>query len=783
MIRKCIAIIAAVAALHISAAAQKSQNAVSGRHGVALTLSGGGAKGLYHIGVLRALEENDIPIDYISGTSMGSIVAGLYAAGYSPEEMQAIAESGAVAQWVSGRPGQQYEALYRRKPENAAWVSLPLNVKERHAKFEIPSSLISSSQIDIALTGLFSAADAASGGDFDSLMVPFRCVAADMAARRPVVMESGSLGESIRASMSIPLAFRPVESGDMILYDGGIYNNFPWQTLDTEFRPEVLVGSICTAGNTPPDADSSVLDQAFMLVMNDTDYTMPEGRSVIVRRAVPVGMLDFDRAADIIAWGYADALEQMPRIKEAVRARRPRSEVAERRAAFRARQPELIFGDYRIEGLSSDQNEYIYRRLHMRHRGEQEFSRMSFDQFRTNYIPLLAEGDFEVGFPEVSYIDSASFYRLSLPMRTRPKLSLQLGGNISSTAFNEAYIGLDYSTIGRVAQLLFADVYVGPLYSMGHVGGRTTFFSRRPLLLDYSYNFSLQNSMKGNFGNLTDVDNTRKMRRMENFLSLGLGFPAGNKGLFSILFNGGLTSYRYYEGVDENRGSTSRTRFLYVSPQLRFERNTFDRRQFPRRGSRLTLSGSYIYGRDRYLQSPLYAAEYLPELPVADMTLPELSNIRHWASLRFEWECYADIPSCRWFSIGMQVEAVVTNHPGFSTAESTIATAPQYTPTALSKMVYMPQFHADKFVGAGVMPTFDLAPSLMLRTSVYAMFRERFTEEERRMNYIADLSIIYHTRLGPVSLSCTKYDFDSPNNLYLTANFGFTIFGRKGFLN
>ena len=98
-------------------------------------------------------------------------------------------------------------------------------------------------------------------------------------------------------------------------------------------------------------------------------------------------------------------------------------------------------------------------------------------------------------------------------------------------------------------------------------------------------------------------------------------------------------------------------------------------------------------------------------------------------------------------------------------------------------MIYMPGFHADKFVGAGIMPTFDLASSLMLRASVYAMFRERFTEEERRMNYIADLSLVYHTRLGPVSLSFTKYDFDSPHNLYLTANFGFTLFSRKGFLN
>ena len=776
MIRKCRAIILLLLA---AAGAASARNAGRTGGGVALTLSGGGAKGLYHIGVIQALEENDIPIDYISGTSMGAIVAGLYAAGYSPEEMQYLAESGAVEQWVSGKPGPQYEALYRRKPDNAAWVSLPLNVKERRAMLELPSSLISSSQIDLALTGLFSGADAASGCDFDSLMIPFRCVAADMSARRPVVMSAGSLGESIRASMSIPLAFRPIQHDNMILYDGGIYNNFPWQTLDSEFAPEMFIGSICTSGNVPPDADSSVLDQAFMLVMNDTDYSMPEGRSVTVCRAVPAGLLDFGRAAEIIGLGYDDAMAQMPQIKAAVQMRRSRSEVAERRAGFRARQPELIFEDYEVTGLNDPQKEYVYRRLDMRRHGWSGFREMAFGEFRDRYMSLLAEDDFEVEFPEVTYDDTTMRYRLTLPMRTRPKLSLSLGGNISSTAFNEAYIGLDYSTVGSVAQLLFADAYVGPLHSRGNIGGRTTFFARLPLNLDYSYNFSLLNSMKGNFGNLTDVDNTRKVRRVENYLSLGLGTPLGRSNMISLLVNLGIASYRYYEVLDVEQDGTSRTRFFYVAPQLRFDRNTFDRRQFPRRGSRLTVAGSYIFGSDRYLSTSLYSGFVEEDMPF--VVPPETRTPRQWGVLRFEWESYADLPACRWFSVGVQAEAVLTNHPEFSSFESTVATAPQYAPTAHSKMIYMPEFRADKFVGVGIMPTFDITSSLMLRAGIYGMFRERFDEYERRLHYIADLSLIYHTRLGPASLSFTKYDFDSSRNLYLTANFGFTLFGSKGF--
>lgn len=151
---------------------------------VGLVLSGGGAKGLYHIGVIKALEQNEIPIDYVAGTSMGSIIAALYAAGYSPEEMRAIVDSGQVREWVSGRIDPRYASYYRQMQDQPSMLTLRLNLRdeERHrndrnkSRLVLPSHLISSSQIDLALAGLLAPATTASDGDFDRLMVPFRCV-------------------------------------------------------------------------------------------------------------------------------------------------------------------------------------------------------------------------------------------------------------------------------------------------------------------------------------------------------------------------------------------------------------------------------------------------------------------------------------------------------------------------------------------------------------------------------------------------------------------------------
>lgn len=198
---------------------------------VGVVMSGGGAKGLYHIGVLEALEENGIPIDYVAGTSMGSIVAALYAAGYSPSEMREIVASGVVKEWVSGRIDPNYMPYYRQVGRVPSFFRLRLDFRntEPGKRFRIPTNLISSTPVDMALLELLAPATAAAGGDFDNLMVPFLCVASDMNAREGVVLRDGDLGEAVRSSMSIPLVFKPMKIDSMLLYDGGIYDNFPWR--------------------------------------------------------------------------------------------------------------------------------------------------------------------------------------------------------------------------------------------------------------------------------------------------------------------------------------------------------------------------------------------------------------------------------------------------------------------------------------------------------------------------------------------------------------------------
>lgn len=762
MMRKMLAFVLLLLAPVLPAAGQR----------VGVVMSGGGAKGLYHIGVLEALEACGVPIDYVAGTSMGSIIAAMYAAGYSPSEMREIVSSGVVREWVSGRiDPNKYLDYYRQIGSNPSFLSLRIDVAEVSGKrIQVPTNLISSTQIDLALTELFAPATAACDGDFDRLMVPFLCVASDMNHRGAVVIRRGELSEAIRSSMSIPLVFKPVKKDSMLLYDGGIYDNFPWKPLDETFRPDLIVGSICTAGNTPPTDESSLLDQAFMLAMQQTDYELPAGRGITIRRAVKAGMLDFDQAEQIMDAGYEDAMAAMPELLRKLGDRRGETDYAARRAAFRSNCPPLVFNDYRLEGLNRKQRAYIRDFVQVDRRTPGRQRPMGFDELRDNLFEVLARGEFSMEFPHVRYDSVERRYSFRARFNARPNFKITLGGNISSTAFNQAYIGINHHWIGRVSQQLGADLYLGPIYTWGAVGGRTDFYAWKPIFLDYSYNFAVRNFRHGYFGNVTKVRNAEQVKNSESFFSTAAGLPLTHRSVFTLRANAGHVNYRYDSDV-LFADDTDHSRFSFFGLRAGIARNTLDKFLYPRRGSELHVSAIFVTGRDKY--QPYDSNRFV------------VREGRQWFGGRFTWDKFFDVPGCNWFSFGFNVDAVLTNHPSFLTESATLMSMPDYAPVSHMRMVYMPDYRARRFVAGGLMPTFDLMPNFFFRTGFYAMYRDKrdfnpLGEPDRRWHYVAEASFVYHTPIGPVSLALTKYEVQNWKNMYLTFNFGYAIFAPKG---
>ena len=739
---------------------------------VGLVLSGGGAKGLYHIGVIKALEENGIPIDYVSGTSMGAIIAGLYAIGYTPEQMAEIFESNQIKYWMSGKIEDKYIYYFKQRRPNAAMITLRIDFRnpQRITKLQLPTSLIQSNTLDLAFVEFFSGPSAQCGGDFDKLFVPFRCIATDAAARKEVVYRGGDLGKAIRASMTIPLVFRPIKQDSTLLYDGGIYNNFPWQVLQEDFKPDILIGSKCVEGNSKPKEDNP-MEQILALTMMHTDYDLPSDEDILIDHTFDdVTTLDFSKAAYVIDRGYQDAMAKMPQIFERVVRRADTTELDLRRAAYRMSLPKLVFDKYEISGMGKKQTQYMKRILQLDKKLEEQ-KLFDFDQFRSEYFKMLSEGEIEGDFPDVAYNDTTKSFQLDLHLRTKPSLKLMFGGNISSTSMNQAYVGVEYRRLGRNMHTYNFDGYFSALYSSVFVGGRNDFFWKIPFAVDYGFYYNYYNFFKSDFGMLSKHNDLSFAKQGDLHLTAGLSMPTDRFQAFSMRFNIGRENFRYFQSTGHSDDDVmDQSRFPFLGVKLELARNNLNYLMYPTRGLRQSISAIYVSGLEYYTPGTF--------APTAD----RVEENRYWFGARFTREQYFRI--AKWFSLGYLVDGVITTHPSFSNEYATNISSPAFQPTPHSRLVYLKDFRSKSFIGGGIIPTFEFGPRFYLKNSVYAFLPEDANKStadvRKRLRYIFNSSLVYQTHIGPISLTLSKYDATTSHNWFLTFNFGFMLFNGSG---
>ncbi len=278
---------------------------VSPRPKIGLALSGGGAKGAAHIGVLRELERLRIPIDYVAGTSMGSIIGGLYAAGRSPDELEQIIKAIDWDDIFSDSPSRENLSIRRKRDNEVFSLNKSVGVKDK--KLSFPTGVIQGQKFNALLLEL--ATPVAQITDFDQLRIPFRAVAADIATGAPVVLGKGSLAAAIRASMSVPGAFASVEIDGHQLVDGGIANNLPITVVRDMGSDIVIAGDISAPllkSEEIQSAISIVLQLSNFLTHKNTAAQLKTLRShdlLITPDLGDIGSGSFSRAAEAIELG------------------------------------------------------------------------------------------------------------------------------------------------------------------------------------------------------------------------------------------------------------------------------------------------------------------------------------------------------------------------------------------------------------------------------------------------------------------------------------------------
>jgi len=266
---------------------------------IGLALSGGGAKGLAHIGVLQKLEEWDIPVDYVAGTSMGSVVGGLYAAGLSPDEIEEAVLSIDWTDLLQDHPERRYRS-FRRKEEDRLYL-LDFEFGLKGLKLRSSLGFLQGQKLNNMLRQFTQRA--AGIVDFDELPVPFRAVATDIVTGEMVVLDSGDLPAAIRASMAIPGVFTPVEIGDRLLVDGGTARNMPVDVVRAMGADIVIAIDISAPLSDREQLRSSlaITSQTIgFLTRLNVEEQLPLADLVLRPAVAGVGTLDFSDPTKII---------------------------------------------------------------------------------------------------------------------------------------------------------------------------------------------------------------------------------------------------------------------------------------------------------------------------------------------------------------------------------------------------------------------------------------------------------------------------------------------------
>jgi len=293
--------------------AYTQQAPVPQRPKVALVLSGGGAKGMAHIGVLKVLEEVGITPDIITGTSMGSIVGGLYAIGYRADTLEQLVLQQDWGQLLSDRVGLRSVIFEEKAYFENQLVELPL----RGGRVKVPLGLIRGQRIENLLTQL--TLPARRIHDFRQLPIPFRCVAADIVHGKPTVIDKGRLAEAMRASMAIPTVFTPVDQDSMLLIDGGLIRNFPVQEAKA-WGADLVIGVYTGWVKVPKEKldnfSKIMLQSGFLMSLKDAERQMPMVDYYIEPDLAGFGAQDFNRADSIIRQGERAARLMLPQLKK-----------------------------------------------------------------------------------------------------------------------------------------------------------------------------------------------------------------------------------------------------------------------------------------------------------------------------------------------------------------------------------------------------------------------------------------------------------------------------------
>lgn len=776
MMRKALTAVVILLSLSLSAAEKSDSVALAYPTGqsVGLVLSGGGAKGIAHIGVIKALEENDIPIDYVAGTSMGAIVGGLYAAGYTPDEMIDMILSPGFANWSTGRIDPNLTYYFLKKPQTPAFAELNINTGRRDSTDTtsslLPSSLISPLPMNFAFMDLFAGYTAQCDGNFDNLFVPFRCVTSDVIQKHKIVLRSGHLSDAIRASMTFPPVFQPIKIDGNYVYDGGIYDNFPVDVMRQDFAPDIMIGVDVHSEDAPQS--NSIINQLENMIIQNNDYSLPADEGIRIHVDVSqFSLLDFGKAKEISAIGYARAKEMMDSIKSRITSRIPEITRRMRRQDFKSKTPYVRFDSVHVTGGTPQQDAYI--KALFKSAKEDTFG---ISRARLAYYSAISPGRLRNLMPTANYNKHTGLFALDLDADVKSNCALGAGGYLSSSINSMIFVSGEYSTMSFRSAEIRAMGWIGQNYMAAQLTGRVYMPTNLPSAFEIEGVFSRSKYYESD--KLFYEDNSPAfITHYEGFGRLNYAWAVARSGKASIGIGGGQTRDNFYssDGGDFSSQGKERTRYNLAQAVGRLEFNNLDNPNYPSAGYDVHFTVMGVLGKYHFQSIDIMGNDF------------RRSDDVQWLQAECRGEYYA--PVGKKFSLGFSWDVLVSSRKLHDSYYASLVNAPGFTPTPATTGVFNKCFHANSFAAVGIVPVWKPFSQAQVRLSANFFMPARRIEMNpytggavygrwfRNPKFIGELDIVYNL---PFASLCGYVNYQSSSARNWNVGLSFGLFFRAG---
>lgn len=743
---------------------------VSNAQGVGLVLSGGGATGFAHIGVIKALEENGIPVNYITGTSAGALVGAMYSVGYSPDEIRAYVESDRFHLMATGKVEKQFEFLLRKDNPSASGVSFRFRLDSLF-KNSLPTNFVKPELLDFEMLRIFGVVGASNNQNFDSLFVPFRCVASDIVAKKSKVFSHGNLNEAIRASMTFPFYVNPIRIDGVLYFDGGLYNNFPADVMYQEFPMEYIIGSNVSYNAKAPREDD-IISQITNMLVSHTDFSIPCDEGIIISPKLNINTFEFKNVSQAIDEGYNATMKMMDSIKKAIDDRISIEELTKKRQLFKQKTVPFEISEVNTVNQKGKDESYIRNSILKNARKDT----IDVVKLKRRYFRTYASPQIEYLFPTIR-LKSDSTYTLNIKVREAKPFRIDFGGILCTRAVNTGFVQLSYERLDKIAHMYQVGGYFGKFYNSGKANINLFLPSYYPITTSFYGVLNRWDYFKS-FSTFFAKEKPSFLVQTEYYIGSEVRFPILNNSKFAIDYRRFETEDKYFQtDYFTNIDTTDVTNLYGNTLSFELEHNSLNRKQFASSGLLLKAKIQMSDARERSVSGSTSYDKY------------DYSKYHQWFNFRGEAQGFP--LSTKYFSFGLHFLASITNLALLKNYTATLLNMNAFNPIPDMQTYFMKEYRSPQYIGAGINVVFTPRKNIDIRFDGYwyqpfisiTRFDDGtfgYSKPFKGETQVLSASAIYHSPIGPIR-GTLNYFPKQQNPIQLQITYGFIIFNERAF--